>query len=381
MGMTSTMKAFVSGAPTLEDGKALATEDVDGLLELIATLLDQQQRGHLEILGESGLPKAAKKAARKASHKLKCAGITSELKAPRTGAMDFSVDTDLSQIALVSAPGLRSQGWHAFAGLPGIAPCEIMMREGCQIAEINVLQSISIGRLKRALEDMKDQPNTSLPVLCDASLAVRMIDSTAEAVRSGDGRFPGGWTHVLSWRDKAVDLGADPSKWDARTNLAAPLEALANEPDVDESGLLSNPECGIMLPPTAVLEALFREVQVVTQSDRDYEREEFDEHLRGLAYAALDQWLSSEAHLMALAKRLGSVADVLHYTGNEAGALHALWLAEHLTQMSRLPHEYQLLSECLVNVVAFDAAWQSYQGKDSQNVGAESGLSEDASKE
>ena len=45
MGMTSTMKAFASGAPTLEDGKELATEDVDGLLELIATLLDQQQRG------------------------------------------------------------------------------------------------------------------------------------------------------------------------------------------------------------------------------------------------------------------------------------------------------------------------------------------------
>ena len=84
---------------------------------------------------------------------------------------------------------------------------------------------------------------------------------------------------------------------------------------------------------------------------------------------------------MALAKRLGSVADVLHYRGNEAGSLHTLWLAEHLTQMSRLPHEYQLLSECLVNVVAFDAAWQSYQGKDSQNVGVDSGGSEDAPKE
>ena len=81
------------------------------------------------------------------------------------------------------------------------------------------------------------------------------------------------------------------------------------------------------------------------------------------------------------ASRLGAIADVLHYTGNEAGALHALWLAEHLPQMSRLPHEYQLLSECLVNVVAFDAAWQGYQEKDSQTVGAESGLSDDASNE
>jgi len=358
------MKAFANGAPTLADGKALASEDGEALLGMIAHLFDHKQRGHLEILGQSGLPKVAKKAARKAAHKLKCAGVSSEVDAPKANAMDFSVNTDLSQIALVAAPGLRGQGWHAFAGLPGLSACEIMMREGCQIAETNVLQSLSISRLKRALADMKDQPNTSLPVLCDAALAVRMIDHTTEAVRAGDGRFPGDWTHILSWRDKAVELGADPASRDASAKLANALSAMTSEPDVESSGMLLNPECGIMLPPTAVLEALFREVQVIIKSDRKYEREEFNEHLRGLAHAALDQWLSSEQEVTAVAKRLGAVADVLLYTEDEAGALHALWLADHLPQMNRLPHEYSLLSECLVKVVAFEAAWRDYQQED-----------------
>ena len=110
MGMTSTMKAFANGIPTLEAGKALASEDAEALLELIGQLLEENLRGHLEILGESGLPKVAKKAARKAAHKLKCAGVSSEVTAHRNTAMSFAVETDLSQIALVSAPGLRSQG-------------------------------------------------------------------------------------------------------------------------------------------------------------------------------------------------------------------------------------------------------------------------------
>ena len=373
MGLSNSLTSFADGTPTLEEGKTLAQEEPTALLELIALLTDRKQRGHLEVLGESGLPKVAKKAARKAAHKLKCAGIASDIETPRAGAVRFSVETDLSQIALVSAPGLRSQGWHAFAGLPGLSPCEVMLREGCQIAETNVLQSLSIGRLRRALADMKGQPNTSLPVLSDASLAVRMIDATTRAVRAGDGRFPGEWTHVLSWRDKAVELGADPSLWDARTRLADELEALEVEPDVEASGLLTNPECGIMLPPTAVLEALFREVQVVTHSDRTYERQEFDEHLRGLSHAALDQWLSDEREILALSRRFASIADVLLFTGETRGALHALWLSEQLPPMARLPHEYKLLSECLISVVAFDAAWQHYNMEDHAHCGHDHG--------
>jgi hypothetical protein len=369
MGLTTSMTAFADGTPSLDDGRALATEAPPLLLELIACLLEAKQRGHLEILGQSGLPKAAKKAARKAAHKLKCAGVTSDIESRKSVGVDFSIETDLSQIALVSAPGLRGQGWHAFAGLPGLSACEIMLREGCQIAEANVLQSLSIARLKRALIDMKDQPNTSLPVLCDASLAVRMIDHTTEAVRAGDGQFPREWTHVLSWRDKAVDLGADPESRDASTLLSKELTKLKEEPDVEASQLLMNPECGIMLPPTAVLEALFREVQVITHSDREYEREDFDEHLRGLAHAALDQWLSNEKEVSALARRMKAIADVLLYTGDKDGALHALWLSERMPEMARLPHEYKLLSEGLVKVVAFDAAWQHYKQEDHAQCG------------
>jgi hypothetical protein len=373
MGLNKSMTTFADGIPSLDDGRALATEDTPALLELIGHLSEKKQRGHLEVLGQSGLPKEAKKAARKAAHKLKCAGVTSDVEAPKAGGVDFSIETDLSQIALVSAPGLRGQGWHAFAGLPGLAACEIMLREGCQIAETNVLQSLSIARLKRALFDMKEQANTSLPVLCDASLAVRMIDHTTEAVRAGDGQFPREWTHVRSWRDKAVELGADPESRDASKLLSAALAKLQEEPDVETSKLLINPECGIMLPPTAVLEALFREVQVITHSDRDYEREDFDEYLRGLAHAALDQWLSNEKDVSALARRMKAVADVLLYTGDEGGALHALWLSEHMPEMARLPHEYKLLSEGLVKVVAFDSAWQHYKQEDHDQCGHDHG--------
>jgi hypothetical protein len=151
--------------------------------------------------------------------------------------------------------------------------------------------------------------------------------------------------------------------------LAQSLAKVKDEPDLAKSALLDNPECGVMLPPTAVLEALFREVQVVTHSEKEFERDQFDTHLRGLAMAQLDHWLGDPQASAALAHRLDAVADVLLSTDDETGALHALWLADQLRAVSRLPHEHQVLAECMVRLMATDAAWEHYKAEDHSGCG------------
>lgn len=364
MALTKATLAFQSGDATLETARQLSEEGTEDLLDLVDALLADKQRGHLELLGQAGLEKKVRKAARKAAHRLESAGVASDVVVAESKAINFSAAIELDQVALISAPGLRGQGWHAFCGLKNLDPFELVIREGGEINEMNLLRSLSMSRMKRALRDIKDEPSTGVPILADAALAIRTIDSLTESTRGSDGNFPTDWTHALAWRDLAVELGADPATRDARALLAKELATLQDEPDLAVSKILLNPEAGVMMPPTHVLEALFREVQHVTHSDRKFERAEFDEHLRGLAMAQLDTWLGDAAEGLRLARCLDASADCLLATGAQEAALHALWLADHLRSVSRLPHEYLLLSEVMMRLMAIDSAWEHYSSDD-----------------
>ena len=202
MSLNDAATAFLSSPADAADARSLAGSDEATLMALVEALEAASQRNHLELLGRSRVTKAVRKAARKAAFRLNCAGVDGAR--PRSEGISLAVETSLDEIALVSAPGFRAQCWMAFGAIPGAGAVEVICKEGPVLDKLNPLERLSIGKLRRAMRDVKEEGTMALPVLANGDLAVRLIDRLHEDLVASGQEIPAGWAHLTHWRSAAI---------------------------------------------------------------------------------------------------------------------------------------------------------------------------------
>jgi hypothetical protein len=359
MSLTESTQAFLDGPAEASALSLLADSSRDELLALVHALETGQKRNHLEFLGQSGLEKVVRKTARKAAHKLKSMGVSGESVRP-TATIDLSTTVTLDEIALISAPGFRGQGWWALCNLPGASAIEIICKEGPSLDQVHPLETLSVGRLKSALRAAQNEATSALPIIANGHLAVRVIDRMEADLKEVGAEFPSHWTQVLNWREAAIRLGADPNQASATTKLADKLAQSNLEPATAGNHMMDTPESGVLMPPTAVLRNIFDEVNAMVHSNGAHTRESFDAHLYAMADLAIDAWLADDSVREGVAMRLETSADVLCAIGEEEGAIDALWVSQALRDGRCLPHEIGLFSTCFRTLIAVDRAWSHF---------------------
>lgn len=356
--LTKALKEFAEGDGSVAAAKALKGEDEERLLLLIDKLVEGAQRTHLENLGEAGLGKAIKKAARKAAYKLKSAGVDGG--GGRAGGLDLRVAIDLGEAALVTAPGLRGQGWTACVTLPEAEGLEVVCDPHGSIKEISALEGLAVGRMRKALREARETPGSALPVMASASLALRWLDRLAAELEIAGLPRPATWAHIDRWRKVAVEHGADPEQAAARVVLADKLDDLDRRLKRTTGEVLDVAEAGVMLPDEAAIEALMMQVGEAVHSQLELTEAQFKERLEGLADSAADTWLADETRRKRVAHRLETTADVLLAAGKEQQALQCLYVSDQLAGGDKLPHELGLIQEAFRGIISYDAAWSHY---------------------
>ena len=359
MSLTESTQAFLDSPADASSVALLDNASRDELMTLIRTLKEQHKRNHLEFMGQSSLEKVVRKTARKAAHKLKSMGVAGE-SLRRVAAIDLNTSVSLDEVALLSAPGFRGQGWWALCNLPGASAIEIICKEGPILDQVHPLETLSVGRLKAALRAAQDESTSALPVIANGDLAVRVIDRLEADLKQVGAEFPPHWTQVLNWRQTAIRLGADPTKACAATHLSEKLAQVNLEPANAGQAMMDIPESGVLMPPTTVLRTIFEQVNAVVHSSDTYTRESFEAHLFGMADLAIDTWLAEDSVREALALRLETSADVLFNMQREDAALDALWVGQALRDGRCLPHEIGLFSTCFQTLIAVDRAWSHF---------------------
>ncbi len=355
--LSAPARAFAEGPAEVAAARSLAGEREQDLQSLVTYLTEARQRAHLEALGEAQVPKAVKKAARKAAYQLKSAGVSGE--AVRGQGLDLRAQVDLDQIAFVAGPGLRGESWLALGTLPDASGVEVVVAEGARIEQVQLIGGLTVGKMRKVLREAKEEAAATLPVIGDASLAVRLMDRLIEDVQASGGTFPDGWTQALRWRDEAVRLGADPSRWDARAQLSGAERPAALERTTER--LRTARHAGIMQPPEAVVAALMEQLSAVLHGDEPLEQAEFRQRVEGLADSSADAWLADADVRARVARWLESDADVLLAAGDRDGALQALYVSDELSGGSLLPHEIGLVREAFQALIDVDAAWEHFQ--------------------
>lgn len=356
--LTNVLKDFAEGDGSLAGAKALKGEDAERLLLLIDQLAQAGKRAHLENLGAAGLSKDIKKAARKAAYQLKSAGVSGD--GGREAGLDLRVEVNLTEAALITAPGLRGQGWTACAALPDAEGLEVVCDGHGDVKEISALEGLAVGRMRRALREARETPGSALPVMADASLAVRWLDRLADELTLAGLTRPATWAHIERWKRAAVAHGADPDQASARTRLAGPLADLDTTLARTTEAVLDVSEAGVMLPDEAAIEALMVQVGEAVHGKIELTEAQFTERLEGMADAAADAWLADETRRRRVAHRLETTADVLLAGGHEAAALQCLWVSDQLAGGDKLPHELGLIRQAFRGIISYEAAWDHY---------------------
>lgn len=357
--LNEALRDFEHGDPTIAAARALKGASPESLLALVTRLGDAGRRGHLEALGEAGLGKAVKKAARKLAYRLKSAGVEGADVA-RDAGVDLRVHVDLSEVAMVVAPGLGGQGWLVATGLPGIDSVEIDFKPGGVVERLRTFENLSTGRLKRYIREITSAPNNAHPVLADADLAVRTIDRVEARLRD-QGALTPAFARLDGWRVRAITLGADPDRASARRVLADALSDIDINLTRTTSDVFDDPRAGVMTPPPTAIEAMFKEVGAAVHSEIEIERRLFDERMLGIAHRCLDAWLADDVQRGLVGQWLEDTADVLLAAGATDRSLQLLWVTDQLTGGQTLPHENPFLAEAFSRTVDLDGAWEHHQ--------------------
>ncbi len=341
---------FAAGPADVAAARALTGQPPGALLALVAKLGADAKRAHLEALGEAGMPKKVKKAARVAAYKLKSAGVAAEVK--RAAArVDLRVDIPLDKVALVGAPGIDGHIWLVLADLGEDLGAEVDLRDETKPPEIRVTESgLSRSRLRRFKRDI-DNPRVSL---VDADLAVRRIERLDAQLADYAGGRPPAWGHVLRWRDRAVALGADAGRVDASAHLRVPAEAPSAEA---LTALLSTPLVGFMAPPESTLEVIAEPVASLMHSDDPIDEADFRARFAQLLETAADAWLEAEGQRELLATWLEDDADVLYALGEEAMATTCLAVAAQARVHEGDGSAWQFLRLSFKAAIDVDFAW------------------------
>ncbi len=343
-----------AGPADVAAAHSLAGEPEAALLALVAQLAAAQQRAHLEALGEAGLGKAIKKAARGAAYKLKSAGVSGEVK--RTAALDLTMAVELDRIAIVGPPGLDGQAWIIAAGLPGAEGFEIDLRSDDKPARIEAAEDLGRGRLKKLF----DQAGAGQSFLADADLAVRLVDVIEARLASLPGGVPPSFEHASRWREVAREHGASGARFNARQVIAG---GEAVDPPSDEvvAALLEDVRVGYLVPPEKVIQRIDSDFGALMHSDQEVDEAAFREECSGLLDLAADFWLETAGGAAQLAAWLDADADLLLGRGDGDAARALLGLADGLRGFEGRGSEAPLLAKGIRSAIDLDHAWDHRQ--------------------
>ncbi|TNF35375.1 MAG: hypothetical protein EP329_06260, partial [Deltaproteobacteria bacterium] len=205
--LSAALDAFAAGDGDLAAARGLAAHSEAELLALVDHLAATRQRAHLEALGEAGLGKKVKKAARAAAYKLKSAGVSGEVK--KAGGLDLTVAVELDRVAIVGPPGLDGQAWVIASALPGAPGFEIDLRADNESARIEEAEELGRGRLKKLF----DKADAGRSFLADADLTVRLLDVIEARLAGLPGGLPRTFDLAARWREVARSHGADGARF------------------------------------------------------------------------------------------------------------------------------------------------------------------------
>ena len=350
-GLSAALEAFAAGTGDIAAAHALTGHAEAELLALVTHLAAAQQRAHLEALGEAGLGKQVKKAARAAAYKLKSAGVSGEAKRGAS-AIDLSVLVELDRIAIVGPPGLDGQAWIVAAGLPGAAGFEVDLRADDKPARVEAIEDLGRGRLKKFF----DQAGAGRSHLAHADLAVRLIDVLEARLEALPGGLPASFAHVARWREVAHELGADGARCDARAALADGGEVAAPEAAAVKR-LLEDVRVGYLVPPEAVVQLIDQRFGALMHGDEAVEEATFRAECEVLLDEAADGWLD-RSDGATMAGWLDLDADVLLGRGDADGARVLLGMADGIRGYAGAGHEAPLLAQAIRGAIEVESAWQ-----------------------
>lgn len=352
--LPASLQSFADAGPDLDAARALKGGDEADLLALIAALAADGKRAHLETLANAGLGKAVKKAAGTAAYKLKSKGVAGEVR--KSGSFTMATpEVSLDRVAIVGAPGLDGQVWLVLADLGGVAGGELEIRDPETPARAEVHEDLSKSRLRKHLETS----GSARPVLAHADLAVRVIDTAKDALRQHPGGAPPAFDHLLRWRDRAVELGADPARADSRAQLGA--EVPGEIPEAALTDLLGDPRVAFLTPPRATIDAIEDRMGPLLHDPEEIDEAAFRARVDGELDAVADALFERDGVKEQLARWLEADADVLYSVGAKDRALGALACADACRAFEGKGSAWPPLGRLLREVLSYDAAWSHRQ--------------------
>jgi len=350
MSLSPELASFADAAAELPAARALAYDRTAGLA-LVAHLTERKLRSHLEAIGEVSTDKDVKKAARAGAYKLKSAGVAGGIK--RDGGIDLSIKVEMKSVAAATVPGLDGRLQLVLPTLPGHGGGELDLRDG-ENPRAEPVAEMAIGRIRRFVAD-NGAGKAFHPLLSiDLDLACRLVDLAEEALPLSGLKVPGTFVHFKTWRQRAVVLGADPSRASSRAKLGAIASAL---PDSAVEEFASDARIGYVSAPVTAFTKVDKEFRALMHGREPMERADFDAQAKTLIERAAADWWGSADQRRAACIWLEASADIFLADSDEAAARMALGLADDLAAWAGTPLSHPLIKRAFVGALDLNAAW------------------------
>lgn len=347
---------FVAGPGTRDRANALREVPVDQLEALLQHLVERAALLHLDALAESdAVPKNIRKFAKFSLYQLRSRGVAVPV-AARTVPLSEAPAIDLAEASIVVLPGLYGRFWLFLGPLPGVSGIEVRGEAHGTLEKIEVLAGVAPGRMKKLLAKFSaDEAGRKVqghPFLASADLALRLLEHLEILLRlpghPDERGLPTTWPNVLLWRAKALELGADPNRVDARAALGSPSADEARALALDFDRALKVTASGIHVPPPWIVEAVLHDLVALAEKALATANEapptasaDFGVEV---ARAHCDAFLGHAQHAPRVAAALEATADGLYALGLQDEARTFLALADVLRHRLVIPHEIPLFA-------------------------------------
>jgi hypothetical protein len=352
MSLPVELQSYVDGPPGLDAAKALVYDRALGLA-LVEALADKRLRSHLEALGEVASDKEVKKAARKIAYKLKSAGVSGGVR--REASIDMSLKIETERVAAASAPGFDGRLWLVLPSLPGAGGGEIDLREGNQEQRVEAIADLSLGRVRKFQSEAMADKVLQAPIMVGLDLAARLVTCVEVALKASGRPVPVALGHMSAWRDRAVELGADPERASARARFGA-SSAPASEEQI--ARFEAHPLQPFMAAPASAFDDIDTDFRSLMHGQDEIDKADFIAKASELTSEAAKRWAASKDKRSLAEMWLDATADVMLADGDEETARISLALADELAAWDGAdPLEQRLVARAFRGAIDLEAAW------------------------